>query len=128
MKIIALISVAGIILLQLSGAVPQSSVGGPMTLAFGFFAAVLAVAIHEAWTQGRGVVGWIVNIIVTFLGAFAAAEVGNLLFELILPRINLESVPLASSGHYLLYVGLAAMMLLMLTGAWLALQLVNRLR
>ena len=128
MKIIALISVVGIILLQLSGAVPQSSVGGPMTLALGFFAAVLAVAIHEAWTQRRGVVGWIVNIVVTLLGSFAAAEVGNLLFELVLPRMNLDGVPLAASGNYLLYVGLAAMMLLMLTGAWLALQLANRWR
>lgn len=128
MKIIAVISVIGIILLQLSGAVPQSSVGGPMTLALGFFSAVLAVAIHEAWTQRRGVLGWIVNIIVALVGSFLAAEVGNLLFEFILPRINLEGAPLAASGSYLLYVGLAAMMLLMLSGAWLALQAVNKLR
>lgn len=128
MLYIVLIAVAGIVLLQLSGAVPQSSVGGPLTLALGFFSAAIAVAIHEAWTQRRGVLGWIVNIIVAFLGSFVAAEVGNLLFEFILPRINLEGVPLAASGSYLLYVGLAAMMLLMLSGAWLALQAVNFLR
>ncbi len=128
MPYIVMIAVIGIILLQLSGAVPQSSVGGPMTLAVGFFAAVLALAIYEAWNERRGVVGWIVNIIVAFVGAFVAAEVGNLLFEFILPRINLEGVPLAASGSYLLYVGLAAMMLLMLSGAWLAIKAVNFLR
>ena len=61
MKYIALIAVIAIILLQFSGAVPQASVGGPMTLALVFFAAVLAVAIHEAWSNNRGVLGWIVN-------------------------------------------------------------------
>lgn len=128
MKIITLISVIGIMLLQFSGAVPQSSVGGPLTLALGFFAAALAVAVHEAWSARRGVLGWVVNIVVTFVGSFAAAEAGNLLFELLLPHINLQGMPLAASGHYLLYVSLAAMMLLILFGAWLALQIVNRWR
>lgn len=128
MPYIAVIAVIGIVLLQLSGAVPQSSVGGPMTLALGFFSASIAVAIYEAWTQKRGVVGWIVNIIVAFVGSFAAAEVGNVAFEFLLPRANLEGVPLAVSGHYMLYVGLAAMMLLIIFGAWLAIQAVNVLR
>lgn len=128
MPYIALIAVAGIILLQLSGAVPQSSVGGPMTLALGFFAAAMAVAIYEAWTQRRGVIGWIVNVVTAFFGSFVAAEVGNLVFELLLPLLNLEGLPLAASGSYLLYAGLAAMMLLILFGAWLALQVVNRWR
>ena len=52
MKYIALIAVIAILLLQVSGAVPQSSVGGPMTLALVFLIAVLAVGIHEAWSNG----------------------------------------------------------------------------
>ncbi len=39
MKYIALIAVIAILLLQLSGAIPQSSVGGPMTLALVFLIA-----------------------------------------------------------------------------------------
>lgn len=124
---IAVIAVIGMILLQYSGAVPKSSVGGPMTLAMGFFAAAFAVAIHEAWTQKRGVVGWIVNIIAVFVGAFVAAEAGNLLFELILPLLHLEG-SLVASGGSLLYVWIAAWTLLMLFGSWVALQVVNRWR
>lgn len=127
MPYIAVIAVIGILLLQYSGAVPNSSVGGPMTLAMGFFAAALAVAIHEAWTQKRGVVGWIVNVIAVFVGAFVAAEVGNLLFELILPLLPLQG-SLVAYGGSLLYVALAAWTLLMLFGSWLALQVVNRWR
>jgi uncharacterized membrane protein YeaQ/YmgE (transglycosylase-associated protein family) len=81
MKYIALVAVIAIILLQFSGAVPQASVGGPMTLALVFFAAVLAVAIHEAWSNKRGALGWIVNIPVSFVGAFVAAELGNLILN-----------------------------------------------
>jgi len=127
MKYIALIAVIAIILLQFSGAVPQASVGGPMTLALVFFAAVLAVAIHEAWTNKRGVVGWIVNIFVSFIGAFVAAELGNLIFEPILLLFPMEGT-LAASGHPLLYVLLAGMMLLSVLGSWIALQIVNRWR
>jgi hypothetical protein len=127
MKYIALIAVIAIILLQFSGAVPQASVGGPMTLALVFFAAVLAVAIHEAWSNKRGVVGWIVNIFVSFIGAFVAAELGNLIFEPILLLFPMEGT-LAASGHPLLYVLLAGMMLRAVLGSWTALQIVNRWR
>jgi hypothetical protein len=127
MKYIALIAVIAIILLQFSGAVPQSSVGGPMTLALVFFAAVLAVAMHEAWSNKRGVLGWIVNVPVSFVGAFVAAELGNLIFVPILMLFHVEG-SLAASGHPLLYVLLAGQMLLMLLGSWIALQIVNRWR
>jgi hypothetical protein len=127
MKIIAPIAVIGILLLQFSGAVPQSSVGGPMTLALAFLGAALAVGIHEAWSNRRGVLGWIVSIVAALVGAFLAAEVGNLAFEAILPFLNLEG-SLAATRHPLLYVTSAGMMLVMLLGSWLALQFVNRWR
>ena len=127
MKYIAPIAVIAIVLLQLSGAVPQSSVGGPMTLALVFFAAALAVGIHEAWSNKRGVLGWIVNIPVSLVGAFVAAEVGNLIMEPMLMLLNLNG-SLAATGHPLLYVFLVGMMLLMLLGSWIALQIVNRWR
>jgi hypothetical protein len=134
MKYIAPLAVVAIILLQLSGAVPQSSVGGPMTLALVYFAAMLAVGIHEAWSKKRGVLGWIVNIPVSLVGGFLAAEVGNLAFETILMLLYLGGVglnqggSLAATGGPLLYLTLAGMMLLMLLGSWTALRIVNRWR
>jgi hypothetical protein len=137
MKYIAPIAVLAIMLLQFSGAVPQSSVGGPLTLALVFFAATLAVGIHEAWTNKRGVLGWIVNIPVSLVGGFLAAEIGNILVLPILMLLDLTGLlaamgnlngSLAATGGPLLYVSLAAMMLLMLLGSWIALKLVNRWR
>jgi hypothetical protein len=134
---IAAIAVIGIVLLQASGAVPQASVGGPLTLALAFFAAVLAVAIHEAWTKRRGVLGWIVNVVLSFVGAFVAVEVGNIVMELLLVALSATGLlaamggmsgSLASTGGPLLYLMLAAMMLWTILGSWLALKVVNRWR
>ncbi len=127
MKYIALTAVAAILFLEFSGAVPQSSVGGPMTLALVFFTAALAVGIREAWLNKRGVFGWIVSIIVALVGAFVAAEVGNLVFEAMLGLMHFEG-SLVQTQHPLLYVSLAGMMLLMLFGSWLALRVVGRMR
>lgn len=126
MKYIVPIAVIAIVLLELSGAVPQSSVGGPMTRALAFFAAALAVGIHDAWSNKRGVLGWIVNIPVSLVGAFLAAELGNMILEPILTHLNVGS--LAETRHPLLYVDLVGMMLLMLLGSWIGLQIVNRFR
>ena len=81
MKYIATIAVITVLLLQFVGAVPQSSVGGPMTLALVFFTAALAVGIHDAWTNNRGVLGWIVSIVTAVVGAFLAAEIGNIAMD-----------------------------------------------
>ena len=140
MKYIAPIAVIGILLLQSSGAVPLSSVGGPMVLALAFFAAALAVAIHEAWTKKRGVLGWIVNIVVSFVGVFLVAEVSDIVIVPILMLLDLTGLTgwmartgnlkgsLAATGGPLLYVSLAGMTLLNLLGAWGALWIVNRWR
>ena len=127
MKYITPIAVIAILLLQFTGSIPDSSVGGPMTIAIVFFAAALAVAIHEAWSNKRGVLGWIVNIVTAFVGVFLAAELGNLVFETILMRIALNG-PLLAAPFPLPYVGLAVMMLLNLLGAWAALKFVSRWR
>jgi hypothetical protein len=130
MKVIAPIAVIAILLLQFSGAVPQSSVGGPMTLAIVFLGATVAVGMHEAWTMRRGALGWIVSIVVAFVGGFVAAEFGNLIFEPMLMLLAQQNAgrSLAAAGGPMLYVSLAAMMLLMLFGSWLALKVVSRWR
>ena len=133
MKYIAPIAVIAIVLLQYSGAVPKSSVGGPITLALVFLGAAVAVGIHEAWTKKRGVLGWIVSIVVALVGAFLASQLGELLFVailMLLSTLKLVNVTgsLAATGGALLYLGLAAMMLLMLLGSSIALSIVNRWR
>lgn len=133
MKYIAPLAVIAIVLLQLSGAVPKSSVGGPMTLAVVFLGAALAVGIHEAWTNKRGVLGWIVSVAAALVGGFVAAGVfGDILVVPVLALLNLGGSnlggSLAATGGPLLYVALAAMMLLTLLGSWAALQIVNRWR
>lgn len=131
MKIITLIAVIAIVLIQFSGAVPKSSVGGPMTLAMVFLAAALAAGIYEAWSMRRGVLGWIVSILTALAGAIVAGLAGGTLMDLfmglIAPLIDLQG-SLAETRHPLLYITSAAMMLFILLGAWLALRLVNRWR
>ena len=128
MQYIMLIAVIGIVLLQLSGAIPLSSVGGPLTIALAFFVAALAVAIHEAWTKKRGVLGWIVNIVVVFVGVFLAAQLGGMVMVIMLSPFMDGSPSLAAAGGLLMSVALAGQMVITLLGSWAALQLVNRWR
>ena len=127
MKYIALIAVIGILLLQWTGSIPQGSVGGSMTIGFAYIAAALAVGIHEAWTQKRGVLGWIVNIVVSFVGVFVAAPLGGMVMAMILSPF-MDKSSLAATGGPVMSVGLVGGMLVALLGSWGALQIVNRWR
>jgi len=115
MKYIALIAVITLLLLELSGSIPQSSVGGPITIALVIFAAALAVGIREAWLNKRGVLGWIVSIVTSFVGTFVAAEIGGLLFGTIQGLLNVEGA-LAKTKHPLLYVSMVGMVLISMLG------------
>ncbi len=53
MKIIVFSTLAGILLLQGFGLIPMSSIEGPLAIAFVIFAGVIAVGLHEAWTEKR---------------------------------------------------------------------------
>jgi hypothetical protein len=128
MKYIALIAVIGILLLQWSGGVPMASVGGSMTIGLVFLAAALVVGIHEAWTQKRGLLGWIVNIVVSFFGAFLVAPLGGMIIAILLSPFSGGSRSLAAAGGPVLSVALASMAIVVVLGAWGALQLVNRWR
>ena len=128
MPYIVLIAVIGILLLQLSGAIPLSSVGGAMTIALAFFIGALAVAIHEAWTKKRGVLGWIVNIVVSFVGAFLVAPLGGLVMVILLSPFMDGSATLAAAGGPQMSIALAGQMVITLLGSWGALWLVNRWR
>lgn len=122
---IALIAVIGILLLQSSGAIPLASVGGSMTIGLAFIVAALALGIHEAWTNKRGALGWIVNIVVSFVGALVAAPLGGMIVGILLSD---GSRSLAATGGPRFSVALVGGMLVTLLGAWGALWIVNRWR
>ena len=128
MRYIVLVAVIGILLLQLSGAIPLDSVGGPMVIALAFFLGALAVAVHEAWTKKRGVLGWIVNIVVSFVGVFLVAPTGGMVVALLLSPFMGGSSSLAAAGGPQMSIALAGMMIVTLLGSWGALWVVNRWR
>src|SRR3954466_8647609 len=97
MLYIALIAVIGILILHSTGAVPLTGVGGAMTIGLALLAAVPAVGMHEAWTKKRGVLGWIVNIVVSLLGAFLFAPLGGMLVVVILSPF-MDRPSLAATG------------------------------
>jgi hypothetical protein len=127
MPYILLIAVIGVLLLYVSGAIPLSSVGGPMVIALAFFVAALAVAIYEAWTKRRGVLGWIVNIVSSFVGTFVAAQLGGLIMVMILSPF-MSGSSLAASGGAVMAVSLVGTMATAVLGSWGALAIVNRWR
>ena len=122
---IALIAVIGILLLQWTASIPLASVGGSMTIGFAYIAAALAVGVHEAWTKKRGVLGWIVNILVSFVGVLVAAPLGGAVIAILLSD---GSRSLAATGGPRFSVALVGGMLVTLLGAWGALWIVNRWR
>lgn len=124
MKYVALIAIAGIVLLGLSGAIPRSSVGGPMVIALAFFAAALAVAIHEAWTQSRGVLGWILNIIIAFVAVFVSAPIAGMIFTIALPVQG----SLAATGGPVMIIALAGTMGAVLLAVWGSFELLKKWR
>jgi hypothetical protein len=127
MKYIALIAVIGILLLHSTGAIPLTGVGGAMTMGWALLAAAPAVGIHEAWTKKRGVLGWIVNFVVSLVGAFLVAPLGGMVIAIILSPF-MDRSSLAATGGTVMYVALAAMMVVVLLGSWGALWIVNRWR
>lgn len=128
MKYILLISVIGILLLQWTGAIPLGSVGGPMVIAAAVLVAALAVAIHEAWTRKRGVLGWIVNIVVSIVGVLLIAPVGGAVMVTLLFPFMDGSSSLAAAGGPQMAIALAGQMVISLLGSWGALWLLNRWR
>ena len=129
MPYIVLIAVAGIVLLQGTGAIPLDSVGGAMVIAMAVLVGTLAVAIHEAWTNRRGVLGWIVNIVVVlFVAIFLVAPLGGLVMVIFLAPFMDGASSLAAASGPQMSIALAGQMAITLMGSWGALWLVNRWR
>ena len=88
-------------------------------------AAAPAVGIHEAWTKKRGLLGWIVNIVVTLVGPVLFAPLGGMVVVLILSPF-MDSSSLAATGGAVMYFAVAGIMLVTLLSASVALWIVNR--
>jgi hypothetical protein len=125
MKYILLIAVIGILLLHASGAVAPTDVA----IAYGLvaLAAAPAVGIHEAWTKKRGVLGWLVSIVVSLVGPVLFAPLGGMVVVLMLSPF-MDRSSLAATGGAVMYFAAAGIMLVTLLGAWGALWIVNRWR
>jgi uncharacterized membrane protein YeaQ/YmgE (transglycosylase-associated protein family) len=124
-KTITVLTVVAMLLLAFSG--PKSSVGGPMAMMLIVFLAMLAVGLYEAWSEKRGPLGWIVNIILSVIGGFVAVSFGGMATEKILSLLQFQG-SLASSHHPLFYISSAAMAILTVLGSWIPLQIANRFR
>ena len=72
--------------------------------------------------------GWIVNIVVSFFGVFLAAQLGGLVMVMMLFPFMGGSSSLAAAGDSLMSVALAGQMVITLLGSWGALWVVNRWR
>ena len=128
MKIIVPVAVVAILLLQAADAIPLGSVGGSIIIGFAFLAAALAVDFHEAWTAGRGPLGWIANLFLSILGAMVGANLGGFALVLILSAIFPIDRSIAATGGAAMSLALAGGMVCALLGAWAALRLVGRWR
>ncbi len=127
MKSIVVVAVVGILVLFGLGGIPLASVGGSLTIGVAFLAAALAVAIHEAWTERRGIIGWIVNVVIVLVAAFFAAQAGGFVMVMLLAPFT-EGTSLAASGGAVMAIALAGAMGATLLGAWGALRLLKRWR
>lgn len=125
MKTITLLAVAAMLLVEILG--PKSSVGGSMTFMLVFVVVMLTVAIYEAWSNGRGAIGWIGNIIASAFGGLIAVALIGIGMDELLPHLHLEG-SLASSQHPLKYVLVAVIAVLMVLGSWIPLWTLNRFR
>lgn len=119
-KIIVTLATAAVLLILDVTGMLQGSVGGSMTVFMVLMIAALVVGIVDAWSMRRGVLGWIVSILVALVGAIIGALASGMVMDTVLSLIRFEGRP----GQIFGIVGV----IITLTGSWLALGLVNRFR
>lgn len=105
----------------------EASVGGPMTLVLVAFLIMLAVAIYEAWSNGRGPAGWVLNIVLSVIGGVVAVSLTGMAMEEIISKLHFEG-RFASSHHPMRYIAEVAMAIFTVLGSWIPLQIANRFR
>lgn len=127
MTYLVIIAVAAVLILQGTDSIPAGSVGGSLVIGFAFVGGALVVGIYEAIVNRRGVLGWLANIVVSFLAAFFTAQIAGVVIIMILAPFMTGS-SMAKTGGPVMSIGLALSMTATMLGAWFALQLLNRWR
>ena len=117
-KIIVTLATAAVLLILDVTGMLQGSVGGSMTVFMVLMIAALVVGIVDAWSMRRGVLGWIVSILVALVGAIIGGLASGMVMDTVLSLIRFEGRP----GQIFGIVGV----IITLTGSWLG--LVNRFR
>lgn len=127
MTYIVIIAVVCILVLHGTDSIPVASVGGSLVIGLAFIIGAFVVAIYEAIVKRRGPLGWIVNIVVSFVAVFVTAQIAGVIIIAILAPFMTDS-SLAKTGGPAMSIGLATSMAATLLGSWWALQLLNRWR
>lgn len=85
-----------------------------------------AVGIHDAWTNKRGALGWILSIVASVaggsVGGFALGSTVMLAAGAVAERLGPDW------AEFDALLGLPAMIIGLVLGSWLALRFVNRFR
>lgn len=127
MVIIVVLAVVCIIALQVTGQIPPDAVGGSLMIGLVVFVGSIAMGLLEAFKMRRGIIGWLINPVVAFLGAFFAAQAGGMLVIMLLsPAMTGRS--LAATGGPVMLIGLVLVTIISLGGAWAALLVLNKFR
>lgn len=128
MLYIAVFALAAAFLLQASGAIPASSVGGPMFIALAVFLGAFVVAIEEAWRRRRNALGWVVNAVLTLVAAFFVAPLAGFVMALALEPFMGGGTSLAASGGPAFFLAIAGVLGLTMLGCRGALEFAGRWR
>lgn len=83
------------------------------------FAAIAMIGLYEAWSKKRGVVGWIVSVLVAIVAGAATMSLCVAIGDAMVVRW-----PKSMAGEMFLSFS----PILMLVGAWIALRVVGRFR
>jgi uncharacterized membrane protein YeaQ/YmgE (transglycosylase-associated protein family) len=89
------------------------------------FLVMLAVGIYEAWSNKRGPLGWIANIVLAVVGGLVALSLMGMAMETIMTAIHFEG-KLATSHHPLRYFADVAMPVCTVLGSWIAVNIIHR--
>ncbi len=125
---VALVAAVAILLLQGTGLIPVSSVGGPLTIGLAFIAAALALGLREAWVNRRGPLGWAINMAASFFGALIGAQAGGIVVVMLIGAVMDIDGSLARTGGLAMSFALIGGLFATLAGAGVALWIVNRFR
>lgn len=117
--LITLATASSLVLLDYLGMM-KGSVGGAFVVMFVMIIAALVIGMYEAWSMRRGVLGWLLSILIAIVGCMLGGLVSTTAIEATLAALRFEGRPGALFGF--------VSVIITLSGAWLTLWLAGRFR